>query len=222
LFDVKFAIVPVKDLSKAKERLSTILSQSERTSLAHTMLEDVLIAVKGSRLLDRLFVVTPDERAIEVAESLGAEVIKEKEQPGESASVDFASGLCKEMGAESVLVIPGDAPLIVSEDIDFILEKEKPYPSAILVPSRDEMGTNAILRKPPDSFPSRFGYDSFRKHINEAKQRNIPFEIYRLPRIALDIDEPKDLEHLASQKRNTKTYAELIRIGVIQKIAKRQ
>lgn len=215
-------IVPVKDLSKAKERLSPILSQGERTSLAHAMLEDVLIAVKGSRLLDRLYVVTLDENAIEVALGLGVEVIREKEQEGESASVDFASLICKEMGAESVLVIPGDAPLIVSEDIDFILEKEKPYPSAILVPSRDEMGTNAILRKPPDSFPSRFGHDSFRKHINEANQRNVPFEIYRLPRIALDIDEPGDLEQLLSQKRNTKTFTELIRIGVIQKISKRQ
>lgn len=218
---MKFAIVPVKDLSKAKERLSAILSQSERTSLAHAMLQDVLTAVKGSRLLDRLFVVTLDESAMEVAETLGVEIIEEKEQAGESASVDLASVICKEMRAESVLVIPGDAPLIVSEDIDFILEKEKTYPSAILVPSRDEMGTNAILRKPPDSFPSRFGYDSFRKHINEANQRNIPYETYRLPRVALDIDEPGDLEQLVLQERNTKTYEELIRIGVIQKILKR-
>lgn len=219
---MKFALIPVKDLSKAKERLSSLLSQTDRTSLAHAMLEDVLRAVKGSRLLDRLCVVTLDEYAIEAAQNLGLEVIMEKKQEGESASVDFASVICKEMGAESVLVVPGDAPLIIAEDIDFILEKEKPYSSAILVPSRDEMGTNAVLRKPPDCFPSRFGHNSFKKHIQEAEARGIPFEIFRLPRIALDIDEPGDLQYLATQKMNTKTFAELIRIGVVEKIFERQ
>ncbi|MGH7802108.1 MAG: 2-phospho-L-lactate guanylyltransferase [Thermodesulfobacteriota bacterium] len=213
---MRFALVPVKDLSKAKERLSPLLSQSERTDLAFAMLEDVLIALRGSKLLDRILVVTLDENAIKLAVSLDIEVIKETKQNGESESVDWASIICKEMGAESVLVIPGDAPLITPEDVDFILEKEKPYHSVILVPARDELGTNAILRKPPDVIPSRFGYDSFKKHIEGARKRNIPYEIYKLPRVALDIDEPEDLSLFASQKSPTKTYSELLRIGYIK------
>jgi 2-phospho-L-lactate/phosphoenolpyruvate guanylyltransferase len=212
---MKFALIPVKDLSKAKERLSLILSQAERTALAYAMLEDVLRAMKGSRLLNRLFVVTLDENAIGLAQSLGVEIIKEAEQEGESASVDYASKICKYMGAQSVLVIPGDAPLVTHEDVDFILEKEKSYPSVILAPARDEMGTNAILRKPPDAIPSRFGYDSFKKHINEAIQSNIPYEIYNLPTVALDVDEPEDLALFASKKSHTKAYEKLIRIGYI-------
>jgi len=213
---MRFALVPIKDLSKAKERLYPILSQSERTDLAYAMLEDVLIALRGSRLLDRILVVTLDENAVKLAESLDIEVIKETKQNGESESVDWASIICKEMGAESVLVIPGDAPLITPEDVDFILEKEKPYHSVILVPARDELGTNAILRKPPDVIPSRFGYDSFKKHIEEARRRNIPYEIHKLPRVALDLDEPEDLSLFASQKSETTTYRELIRIGFIR------
>ena len=213
---MRFALVPVKDLSKAKERLSPILSQSERTDLAYAMLEDVLIALRGSRLLDRILVVTLDENAIKLAESLDIEVIKETKQNGESESVDWASIICKEMGAESVLVIPGDAPLITPEDVDFILEKEKPLHSVILVPARDELGTNAILRKPPDVIPSRFGYDSFKKHIEEARKRNITYEIHKLPRAALDIDEPEDLSLFASQKSPTKTYRELEKIGYVK------
>lgn len=213
---MRFALVPVKDLSKAKERLSPILSQGERTDLAYAMLEDVLRALRGSRLLDRILVVTLDENTIKLAESLEIEVIKETKQNGESESVDRASLISKEMGAESVLVIPGDAPLITPEDLDFILEKEKPLHSVILVPARDELGTNAILRKPPDAIPSRFGYNSFRKHIDEARKKNIPYEIYKLPRIALDLDEPEDLIFFASQKSETLTYRELIRIGFIR------
>lgn len=213
---MKFALIPVKDLSKAKERLSLIFSQPERTALAYAMLEDVLRAMKGSRLLDRLFVVTSDENATELAKSLGVEIIKETKQEGESASVDYASKICKNMGAQTVLVIPGDAPLITHEDVDFILEKEKSYPSIILVPARDEMGTNAILRKPSDVIPSRFGYDSLKKHIDEARQKNISYEVYNLPRVALDVDEPEDLALFASKKSHTRAYEELIKIGYIK------
>ncbi len=213
---MKFAVVPVKDLSKAKERLSSILSQTERTALAYAMLEDVLRAMKGSRLLDRLFVVTSDENAIELAKILGVEIIKETKQEGESTSVDYASKICKNMGAQSVLVIPGDTPLVTPGDVDLILEKEKSYPSVVLVPARDDMGTNAIFRKPPDVIPSRFGYDSFKKHINEARQRNIPYEVYNLSMVALDVDEPEDLALFGSKKSRTKAYEELIRIGYIK------
>jgi 2-phospho-L-lactate/phosphoenolpyruvate guanylyltransferase len=172
--------------------------------------------MKGSRLLDRLFVVTSDENAIELAKILGVEIIKETKQEGESTSVDYASKICKNMGAQSVLVIPGDTPLVTPGDVDLILEKERSYPSVVLVPARDDMGTNAIFRKPPDVIPSRFGYDSFKKHINEARQRNIPCEVYNLSTVALDVDEPEDLALFGSKKSRTKAYEELIRIGYIK------
>jgi 2-phospho-L-lactate guanylyltransferase len=125
------------------------------------------------------------------------------------------------MGGDSLLVIPGDVPLITHDDVDFILEKEKPYHSVILIPARDELGTNAILKKPPDVIPSRFGYDSFKKHIDEARHKNIPYEIYNLPRVALDIDDPQDLDLFAAEKILTLSYKELNRIGFIKRISNR-
>jgi len=202
----------------AKERLSSLLPQHQRTELAYAMLEDVLRALKGSRLADRKFIVTLDKKAIEMANAIGIEVIVEAEQNGESASVDYASRLSIDMGATSVLVIPGDAPLITSEDIDFVLDKEKDSPSIVFVPARDEYGTNAILRKPPDAIPSMFGEDSFNKHKNEAEKKNIPYECYENPRIGLDIDRPEDLVELVSQKSDTRTYGELERLSLIEKI----
>ncbi|MFI5323880.1 MAG: 2-phospho-L-lactate guanylyltransferase [Thermodesulfobacteriota bacterium] len=215
---MKYAIVPVKDLSKAKERLSSILPQDVRTALAYAMLEDVLTALTGSKLLDRMFIVTMDRNAIKIAESMGVEIIEETEQNGESDSVDRASLICKEMGAESVLVVPGDAPLIKSEDIDFIMGKEMGSPSVVLVPARDRMGTNAILRNPPDVIPSRFGDDSYRKHIEEAGKRDIPVSSYDNERVGLDIDHPDDLKVFASEKSDTRTYQLLSRKNILSKI----
>ena len=212
-----FGIVPVKDLSKAKDRLSSVLPQKHRTTLAYAMLEDVLIALKSSKLLDRIFIVTLDSHAIEIAKSMEIEIILETEQNGESSSVDFAAEKCKEMGADSILVIPGDAPLITSQDIDFILKEQAKLspPFVIMVPARDELGTNAILRNPPDIIPSRFGHDSYNNHKSEANIKNIPYKAFKNPRIALDIDQPEDLEEFVSQKSDTKTYNELINLGII-------
>ena len=212
-----FGLIPVKDLSKAKERLSSILPQEDRTALAYAMLEDVLKALKGTKLIDRLFIVTMDRRTIEIAGALGIEVIEETEQKGESHSVDYASRICMEKGAESVLVIPGDAPLITSEDIDSIVEKERDFPSVILIPARDDYGTNAILRKPPDVIPSRFGEDSFRKHMDEARERGIHCDTFRNSRIALDIDHPDDLEEFLSEKSDTKTFEVLSEMNLVSK-----
>lgn len=217
---MRFVIIPVKDLSMAKERLSSLLSQEQRTELAYAMLEDVLTALKGSKLADRKFIVTLDKKAMKIAGDLGIEVILETEQNGESASVDYASEVSMGMGASSVLVIPGDAPLITSEDIDFVLGKEKDAPSIVFIPARDEYGTNAILRKPPDVIPSMFGDDSFNKHKNLADKKNVSYQCYENPRIGLDIDRPEDLAELVSQRSDTKTYGELQRLGLIEKIKK--
>ena len=214
-----FAIVPVKDLSKAKERLSSLLPQDVRTELAYAMLEDVLLALKGAELIDRSFIVTMDRKAMSIAGEIGIEVIEETEQKGESDSVDRASLVCKEMGADSVLVIPGDAPLIRPEDIDFVAGKlVSGSPSVILVPARDRMGTNAILRTPPDAIPSRFGHDSFRKHMEEAGKKGIGIEYYENERVGLDIDHPDDVKLFASRESDTRTYRLLVSKNILGKI----
>jgi 2-phospho-L-lactate/phosphoenolpyruvate guanylyltransferase len=66
------------------------------------------------------------------------------------------------------------------------------------VPSRDGTGTNALLRSPPDLFPSHFGPGSFAKHLQEARRRSARFRIVKNPRIAVDIDELDDLNAIAA------------------------
>ncbi len=88
----------------------------------------------------------------------------------------------------------------------------------MLVPARDFMGTNAILRNPPDAFPSRFGEDSFRKHKKEAADRGVHIESFENPRIALDIDHPEDLREFLSVKSDTVTRRLISRMGLIDKV----
>ena len=55
-----WAVVPVKEIEGAKQRLSSCLSPEERRALASVMLEDVLDAVSAVRELAGLLVVTVD------------------------------------------------------------------------------------------------------------------------------------------------------------------
>ena len=213
---MKFLLIPVKDLSTANERLSTILNQAKRTELAYTMLEDVFAAAKESKLADNVVIVTLDKKAIEMALANEFEVIQEEEQNGESSSVDGALQVTKLMGAKSVLVIPGDAPLIKGEDIDMVFEAEDEKNCVVMVPASDELGTNAILRKPPDIIPSCFGHDSFNLHKDESDKKGVPYIIVDNFNISIDIDEPDDIEKFAVYGSHTKTYKKLIKLGLIK------
>lgn len=194
---MRYILIPVKDLSRAKQRLAGLMSQKERTQLAWEMLERTFAAAARVRQIDRIAIVTLYEPAIVLAEKYGMEVILETEQISESASVDFGSREVCKRGATAVLRLPIDLPLITAEDIEAILACDQPGASCVvIVPSRDGTGTNAILRRPPDLFPSHFGAGSLAKHLNEAETARAICKILELPRIALDIDEPEDLAEL--------------------------
>ena len=66
-----WAVVPVKNLTDAKQRLAPALPQAERTSLYRVMLQGVLDALAGAELLATTVVVTRDPWAMEQAEIRG-------------------------------------------------------------------------------------------------------------------------------------------------------
>ncbi|MFQ5850768.1 MAG: 2-phospho-L-lactate guanylyltransferase [Candidatus Binatia bacterium] len=209
------ALIPAKGFANAKQRLAPFLSAAEREVLAESMLRIVLDQVISAGGIEAVFVVTADARVAQLASSLGAEVIREKEERGETMAVALALTVMKESGIQTVLVVPGDIPLLRSSDIELVLEQvtaDNPIsPFALLVPSHDRMGTNAVLLSPPDVIRLRFGYDSFSYHISEVTARRLPLRVLENERIALDIDEPEDLERFLSAGTRGQTYGRLLR-----------
>src|SRR5918995_2257882 len=191
------ALIPVKGFRNAKQRLSAFLGSVEREALAEAMFRDVLRQVLRARGLFQTVVVTGDDKVAAIAGSLGARVIRENAETGETAAVDFARTSLEDAGCEAVLIIPGDLPLIRSGDIESVLAQIPDCqiaPFALLIPSHDRLGTNALLLAPPDIIKLRFGYDSFRYHISQVSAQGLPVRCFENEHIALDIDEPKDLE----------------------------
>jgi 2-phospho-L-lactate guanylyltransferase len=214
---MRYALVPVKDLTQAKARLSPLLSPEERQRLAAAMLDDVVTALRQATLLDRIAFVTTDATALAIAARCGFEAIEEGFGRGETGAVEFASKVCLEAGATSLAVIPGDIPLLTADDLDRILRQGEAS-EVVLVPSWDSRGTNAVLMRPPDALQLRFGSWSFFPHVKQARRRGLSYTVMRLPRVALDVDTPADLARLVAGGAGTRTYAVLEHMGVLARL----
>jgi 2-phospho-L-lactate guanylyltransferase len=214
---MRYALVPVKDLSQAKVRLSPLLSPGERHALAAAMLDDVLAALRQATTLDRIALVTTDAHALALAAEWGFEVVDEGSGRGETGAVELAVKVCRERGASSLAVIPGDIPLLTAADVDIVMQHGLRY-DVVIVPSWDSRGTNAVLLRPPDALQLRFGSWSFFPHVKQAKHKGLSYKVVRLPRVALDVDVPDDLVRLVPQATGTRSYAVLGERGLLRRL----
>jgi 2-phospho-L-lactate guanylyltransferase len=201
-------LVPVKNTSSAKQRLAAALDQASRTELAQAMLHDVFSALhrwptRQKENRPAVAVVTSDPFAVKVAAEFEFEIIPDPDNPGETGAIEMATRVCVERGAESTLVIPADIPLIEAWEFDEIL-KHAHAEGSVLVPAGDGRGTNAIFRRPADLFPLRFGNDSFKPHHAAAQATGKPCIVLNLPGIAVDVDNPEDLQRLISRPGETR------------------
>jgi 2-phospho-L-lactate/phosphoenolpyruvate guanylyltransferase len=190
---MKAILIPVKQVANAKQRLATYFSASDRAALADALWQDFFRVVAKVQGIDRVFVISAEERVLIEARGNGWEIIPESRQISESESVDFGCRWCAERGIDALLRLPVDLPLAEHTDIESLSQAAPSAPGTVMVPSRDGDGTNALLRTPPTLFPSRFGRGSFRKHLAEAERSGAVIKIVRNPRIEMDIDEMDDL-----------------------------
>ena len=144
-----WAVVPVKDIDAAKQRLAGVLDANVRRALALAMLEDVLDTLTGVRELRGIVVATADPRAAALAARFGAVVSRVDAADGHSEAVAAAAHALAQDGA-AMLTIPADIPLVQPDDIAQIIAAGKGAGSFVIVPARDGRGSNAVLCAPAD------------------------------------------------------------------------
>jgi 2-phospho-L-lactate guanylyltransferase len=197
-------LIPVKNLSAAKQRLASVLDQAARTELAQAMLHDVVGAIAAWLGRPPSALVTSDPFAIALAHQYDFEIIPDPANPGETGAIEMATRLCVQRGVAYTLVIPADIPVIKAIELQQILARA-PEGGSVLVPAADGRGTNAAFRRPADLFPLRFGNDSFKPHLAAAQATGKPCEVLRFPGIALDVDNPEDLQDLKDAEGETRS-----------------
>lgn len=196
-------LVPIKNTSAAKQRLASILEQPARTQLTQAMLHDVLATLHGWKNKTGVAIVTSDPYAVKLASDYRFEIIPDPDNPGETGAIEMATRVCVERGVGFTLVIPADIPLIQSWELEEIF-KHAPSEGTVLVPAGDGRGTNAAFRRPANLFPLRFGNDSFKPHHAASQSTGKPCVVLNLPGIAVDVDNPADLQQLLSLPGETR------------------
>lgn len=213
-----FAVIPVKILSEAKTRLAQILTSAERSELVVSMLRDVLEAVTNASALERVLVISADDTVLRLAHQYKAKSLREKAPTGLNSAVKQATDWCIANDAEGVLTLLADIPLITSTDVTEIISVSKQEPMVVIAPSKNEDGTNALLRKPPYVIPTYYGQKSFRLHLQEAIKRKLPYSIYRSSRMAFDIDTIEDLIMFCESGDKTWTHKFAMEHEIAEKI----
>jgi 2-phospho-L-lactate guanylyltransferase len=197
---VRALAVPVKSLGHGKSRLAPLLTPLERAALTLAMFEDVLDA---TRLLEawETWVISPDEQVLEIALGRGAHGIVE-DRPSLAAAIHQVEDEATALATEALAILPADLPFVSAASLTAALHTLGPV---VIAPSNDELGTNLLLRRPPTVIASRFGPDSFRRHLEAAAEHDLPIAVVERDELAFDLDDPGDILTVLRTRRPGRT-----------------
>lgn len=192
------AILPVKRLAEAKQRLAVGIDDERRRALVAAMAADVLEAIAAARTIERTIVVSGDPIIQELAAEVSAEVVPDPDDGGHNGAALAGIARAEVEGAECIVLLPGDCPLLDPRELDRLLTG-LPQNYVGIVPDRHGTGTNALALRPPDAIVPAFGTGSCERHVAAARVADVAYGVEELPSLGLDLDTPADLIALTRQ-----------------------
>jgi 2-phospho-L-lactate/phosphoenolpyruvate guanylyltransferase len=188
-----WVIVLVKDLDQAKQRLGNVLDAKARRALA---LRNAERAIRAAAAGDHRLVVGGSPEVQEIADRLGAEAVIERRQQGQNVAAKLGIAHALKSNARAVLILSSDLPLVTPKSVKDMLDvagRVAP-PAVVAAPAIGRGGTNALYISPPDAISLHFGEDSLTAFRHEAEAKGVNFAVHKSDALALDLDEPEDLE----------------------------
>ena len=204
------AIIPVKTFSNAKTRLQ--LPKEKVEKLCMVMLEEILQVLSESSKIEKIILITKEQKAIEIGKKFNTITIKDEKEEGVNQAVSLADEYLLENNFNASIVFPQDIPHIKTEDVDFMLKHQMHPNFAIIVPSRKFDGTNALVRMPIDLMKTHYDNDSYRNHMLTAKEKTLNVAMLFVKRIMCDVDDQNDLKFLLQQNEKPELVEKIKKI----------
>lgn len=176
------AIVPLRTGPTLKRRLAHVIGPDRRRAIVRSMFEHVVDVLRRRGL--RVVVISPRPLDMDV---------------DVETWIDSGAGLntvlddAVRRAGEPVLIVHGDLPLVRSDDIDAVLERDA---DVVIARARDG-GTNALLMR--ERIRCAFGPSSALAHAARARKAGLRAHVLDRPGLALDVDDASSL--MASGRR---------------------
>jgi 2-phospho-L-lactate guanylyltransferase len=197
-----WAIIPVKRLTAAKSRLAPVLTRPQRRTLVCFLLKHTLEILHAESGIHGVIVVGKDRAVRTLARKHGAAFVSEGEGGGLNRALARAQSAAVRRGAEAVMVLPVDLPLLSPKDLAWAKKKAGRPPFVAIEPDQSEQGTNLLYMAPPGLIRFSFGRDSFSKHRQAAREAGVRATILRRRALAQDLDLPEDLVRVYGLKQD--------------------
>ena len=117
------AILPVKRFPLAKRRLGESVEDSLRADLARAMVGDVLSTLRECPAIEATIVVTRESSVAAAARYVGALVVEDTGERGQSAAASLGLARAVEDGFERALCVPGDCPTLDAGELVELLSR---------------------------------------------------------------------------------------------------
>lgn len=193
--------IPVK-LKNPKSRLAGFFSLNERRKLVLAMLNDVVEALEGYKIV----VITSEKL------NGNFKVIREEKPTGLTKAVKMATDYALSVGEDSTLFIPADVPTVTEDDIENIVKLGDT--NNVVISASEDSGITSLFRKPPNIISEKFSSKSFYSFMEEIEKNGIKHATYTSPTISLDIDTIEDVIKFMEIGKGTRTYKILKEIGI--------
>jgi 2-phospho-L-lactate guanylyltransferase len=192
------AVLPMNHLSRAKSRLADTLDPGSRRALVLWMGERVLCALEASAAVVRTVVVSPDPDVLAWTCARRVAALRQT-SGGLNEGLELGRRWSLDVGADALLVLFGDLPLLTSADVFALVaavEGMSEVGRIALAPDRADRGTNALALRPPGALPFLFGADSLSRHADAAHTAGVEPQYVRREGLSFDVDTPVQLDEL--------------------------
>lgn len=180
-------VIPYRGVKVGKTRLRRELPNAEVDALSARMLANVVRAVRNALPEAPTVLITRDRAGVSVSRAVS--VLKQPLDLNEA--IAFARGALAARGADRIMVINSDLPLLQPADIVALLA---PAADVVIAPDRAGRGTNAMV------FPSAavdlccFGADSAQRHAERAAARKLSAARVHNAALSHDVDTVEDID----------------------------
>lgn len=187
------AIVPLKALDRAKQRLAGHLTVDERRTLMRDAFTHVLEVCLAIPSITRVLAVVGDDAGADLA-GHGVTVLRD---PGGGLNRAIAHSTGEIGDGDASLVVVADLPDLSPADLTALTTLATGR--CVLVAPTHDGGTGALLRRPPAVIAPAFGGASAAAHLDAAARAGVRAGMVWRAGLARDVDRPADLDRYAGR-----------------------